>query len=995
MSCQPITAVGLFLILLHSLPAQTGLVLNEVVSSNVTGLPDEYEEDLQNCPVPNCPNWYEDLGRSIYDGEYPDWIELYNGSDEVVQLKGYRLTDREEDERRFWTFPDVEIASGGYLIVFASGKDKREDYVHTDFKISRTGEVLSLMNSNGELVDRVDTGTIPVDYALARAPGNPAEWIVTSTPTPGAPNDGVPFLGFDDAVTATPPAGFYERFPSVSLTSTNSEAEIRYTLDGSLPTAESKEFTRPITALFGGDRVIRAQCFVDGRPTSPVLTQSYLTERTFNMPVIALTTAPEHLWDDELGLYTPGNNAREGDRVANYWNEWERPVHVEFFELDGTVGFTANAGLRIFGWGSRSNPQKSLAVMFRDRYGFDQLDYPLFPDVEIDTFKAFVLRAAGSDSRNNGTFFRDPFASGLFKGRNVDVQAFRPAVVYINGEYWGLQNIREKMNEDYLASHHPVDPDEVDIISRYWRRRHPVVIEGDDERFLAFEDFLLSNDFSQPDAYAEALNFIDLDNFLEYTAGQIYLSNFDWPGNNNKNWSPQTVDGRWRWLMYDLDYSQGFNNNSTFRFNTLTHALAPGGTGWPNPSWTTLIFRKLAESEAFQHAFANRLADLANTVLSPEQAIPQLDALEAYYAMEMEHHINRWKREGDSIASLSAWAGNVNTVRTFFMRRPEFMFDHVRDTFQLGEPTPVTIELDEALGRVRVNSVTIDAASWTGTYFAGVPIEITAVPRPGYRFVRWSGLTEESIQGESTIRLDPAELQAAIEPVFEAAPGAVNAVRIQEINYHSHPERDSGDWVELVNAFAQSMDLSGWVFQDSSSAHRFVIPQGTVLTPGGLLVLCEDAEAFAAIHPGVSCLGSFGFGLNNGGERLRLFDAEGRLMDEVEYDDEAPWPLAADGLGATLSLADAAASDWGASPDSGTPGATNSSPGEAPSSGLTIRWDGEWIVLETSAEEPRFQRSPDLETWTDWEPEVIEPAGRVRLRRPLERGALEYFRLQR
>ena len=431
---------------LQSLGAEP--ILNEIVSSNISGPPDEYEEDLQNCPVPDCEGWYEDLGRSNVDGEYPDWIELHNPTGTAVDLFGYGLTD--DPARPFkWTFPAVALEPGAYLMVFASGKDKQEDFIHTNFKLRRSGEQILLTAPGGEAVDSIELGEIPVDFSLGRK--NDATWGLFALPTPAAENTTPVFPGFTDVVSMMPVGGVFDRLPKVELTSENAAAVIRFTTNGSVPTADSPSFKTPIRALFDKTLVIRARSFLDGQPASKVITQTYLSGRMFSMPVISLTTAPDNLWDEQTGIYTPGNNANEGGRVANYWNEWERPVHVEFFESDGTLGFQLDAGIRMFGWGSRSDSQKSLSIMARDRYGTPEIEYPVFPGHPITSFKSLVLRAAGSDSRSNGTFFRDPFATSLMKERNVDIQAMRPAVVFLNGDYWGIHNIREKMNEDYLG----------------------------------------------------------------------------------------------------------------------------------------------------------------------------------------------------------------------------------------------------------------------------------------------------------------------------------------------------------------------------------------------------------------------------------------------------------------------------------------------------------------------------------------------------------------
>jgi len=529
----------------------------------------------------------------------------------------------------------------------------------------------------------VDTGGIPIDMSRGRQPGGAAEWVLFAEPTPGAANTTAISQGLSDTVEASLPGGFYDQPIDLVLMASAAEADIRFTLDGSAPTLASDSYSSSLT--IASTRVVRARTFANGQPTSPILTRTYFIGEEFTMPVVSLSTDPQHLWDEDLGIYTPGRNARESQRIANYWNDWERPAHVELFEPDGTSGFGVDAGVQIFGWGSRSNPQKSLSIMFRNKYGASELEYALFPDLPIDRFTAFVLRAAGGDSSRAGTFFRDPYASSLVVDRNLDYQAFRPAVVFINGEYWGIQNIREKMNEDYLASHHGVDPDQLDLISRYWRRTYPVVIEGDATDYLGFEEFLESADLADSENYDQVKALMDIDSFLDYTVAEIYFGNYDWPGNNNKNWKAKTPGAKWRWLMYDLDYTFGSNGNQNdYTFNTLEHCLEANGAGWPNPSWTTLILRRLLTSPEFRRRFINRTTDLINTTFVPETALAKLASMQSLFAPEMPRHIQRWQGTGNVIPSVSTWEDNIDTVETFVRRRPEHVLEHVRQHFSLS-----------------------------------------------------------------------------------------------------------------------------------------------------------------------------------------------------------------------------------------------------------------------------------------------------------------------
>ncbi len=964
-------------------------LLNEIVSANITGIPDEFEADLQNCPVPDCAQWYRALGESVYDGDYPDWIEIHNPGEAPIALLGYGLSD--DPERPFkWTFPDVSVDPGGELLVFASGKDRTGIHIHTNFKLGREGETVVLTRPDGVTCDRVFTGEIPIDYSLGRWPAGGTEWAVLVHPSPGMPNQGPVYLGATEVTTASPPAGFYPRFPAIELSGNHAGSEIRYTLDGSVPVKDSRLYTAPITSLFGGNKVVRARSFIGDQPSSAVLTASYFTGPGHSLPVVSLATDPRNLWDEELGIYTPGRNANESGRVANYWNDWERPVHVELIETDGTEGFRIDAGLRIFGWGSRANPQKSLSVMLRDRYGYPELNYSLFPDLPLDRFRSFVLRAAGNDSRSNGTFFRDPFASGLVRSRNCDVQAYRPAVVYLNGAYWGIYNIREKLNEDYLASHHGVDPDEVDIISRYWRRTYPVVIEGDSADFLALEDFLETSDMSLPESYERAKERVDMENLLEYSAVQIYIANFDWPGNNNKTWRPQTEGARWRWLMYDLDYALGYDGSSSYSYNTLRHAMASGGSDWPNPHWTTLILRTLAKNREFREALANRMCDLINSVFRPEDAIARLMTMKAAYEPEMEAHIRRWRGEGDVIGSIGSWEANVNTVRNFLERRPASILGFVRSEFGLAGPADLTLELSgEEEGEVEVNSILVRGFPWTGVYFPGVDVVVTALPRPGYRFSHWNGEVSAEQRERNEIAIDVGETPL-LTAHFEPSAAALNRVVINEINYHSHPEAGSGDWVELYNGYGFEMDLSGWRFQDSEFGHRFVLPEGTRVAAGGYLVLAQDPAAFRGVYLEYteSLAGGYEFGLSNAGERVRLFDRHGNLVDEVGYEDGGAWPASADGGGATLALIrpdveNEAPENWRASlSPGGTPGRENGFTGDPlsaePSWTSIHRLPNGEVLLELRAApgvEYELQRSEDLREWSFWK--SMESAGEL------------------
>ena len=660
--------------------------LNEIMSSNLTSLRDAHVPDTQNCPVADCIAWYRDLGYSDADGDYPDWIEIFNAGGEALDLGGYALSDDPAQPRK-WAFPTVVIPAEGFLVVLATGEDRRADYLHTNFKLNQDGETVLLTAPSGAIVDSVTTGSIPVDFTLGRTADQLRPWSLFRVATPGKANHSPPFPGFVSEVNPSHDPGGYSGPVQLALEAGPEAGDVYFSIDGSLPDPSGSLYRRPIS--IATTTVFRAQAWADGQPTTPVFTGTYLIDALHDLPVVSLTTEPGHLWDPVEGIYAAGRDARESDRIANYWRDWERPVHVELIETTGRREFAVNAGLQIFGWGSRSHAQKSLAIMIRDRYGLDDLDYPLFPASRVQTYHSFVLRAGGSDWGQ--AFLRDAFAQRLVRNRDVDQQRFRPAVVYVNGTYWGIQNIREKLNEEYLASHHGVDPDDVDIVSRYWRRMYPVVVEGDADAFLELERFLERADWNDPASYEELSARVDLNSLMDYMATEIYLANYDWPGNNNKAWRSREPGSRWRWLMYDLDFTMASGSNNGPSHNTLSHAIDPGDTGWPNPHWTTLVFRELIESPDFCAEFATRAADLANTIFSPDAAISELNEVADLFRAEMPRHIARWRDEG-GIRSMASWEASVSTVASFLDARPDHFFQHLNEALNLSGTGTLTVE---------------------------------------------------------------------------------------------------------------------------------------------------------------------------------------------------------------------------------------------------------------------------------------------------------------
>ncbi|MCK4391379.1 CotH kinase family protein, partial [Candidatus Bipolaricaulota bacterium] len=485
--------------------------------------------------------------------------------------------------------------------------------LHTNFKINKDGEFLGLYAPDGTEIDSGKFVSQVRDVSFGRQPDGAEDWCFFSEPTPSAPNDTACATGIAEPPEFSMSGGFYEGPITVTLSAMPEEVAIYYTLDGLTPTEASPRYIDPL--VIDRTRVLRARVFAEGLIPSPIMTHTYLIDEEVHLPVLSLVTDPTNLWDDEIGIYTEGRYPA----LPNFMQrgrEWERPVSVEFFEKDGSHGFALAAGVRIHGGYSRSYPKKSFTLHFSERYGQGSLNYPVFSGgdprkPELQSFKALVLRNMGDDGYGSNPRIRDPLMHALSAEEGGLVSAKRSVFVYFNGEPWGIYNLRERLDEDYLALNFGVE--NADLLTE-----HRNIEAGDashwDATFSFFEDY----DFSADENFQRAQSLIDVKNFTDFQIFQIYGANIDLPGNLVK-FRARTAEEKWRWIMWDMDLSFGLEPETPVSHNTLTwytrEELRPDlGPAWADGSfWSTLLLRRLLENEEYRAYFINRFADLLNT----------------------------------------------------------------------------------------------------------------------------------------------------------------------------------------------------------------------------------------------------------------------------------------------------------------------------------------------------------------------------------------------
>lgn len=609
-------------------------------------------------------------------------------------------------------------------------------------------------------------------------------------------------------------AGAWPDGIQIELSQPDEQAVIRYTLDGSLPTADSPLYQQPISfsdrpanqlmfiqttpneganggygwkspsGHFEPALVIRARVFRDGFPPSGVETRTYLNQSfEHTLPVISIVTDREHLFSDETGIYVPGriyqqngwnHNDAWGRPNANYHQrgvEWERPASIELIEPGQSGYFNQQIGIRIHGGGSRVLPQKAFRLYSRSDYGVSRFNYDLFERGETG-YNRLILRNSGQDFYNRTTMFMDAIAHTLVEDLSFDTMDYRPFVVYVNGEYWGIKNLRERFDRHFLVRTHDLEEEEIDLLSNEVNAP-ATVTEGSADFYNSVLDSLESNSMEALGGMEFIERHFDVRNFAEYYASQIYFANIDWPGNNTDFWrhngTPEgrgsPMDGRFRWMFYDLDFAFAHFGSSDYDRDLFPHILTSEQDQWSNHPRSTLLFRKFINNRQFLELYLNTQLDLLNTYLSENRVKQVIEEFRSVYEPEIGKHIQRWGYPN----TISQWHSNIDLRVRFAENRPGQLRQHLINHFVrtgtiTGQAVPLTIQTsNREHGIVRINSVELSpdtpggpsgTSPWTGYYITSIPITLSAIPEPGYQFSHWTA-DGETLHGQQ-IKTDPA-----------------------------------------------------------------------------------------------------------------------------------------------------------------------------------------------------------------------------------------------
>ena len=676
---------------------------------------------------------------------YGGWVELYNPTDQAVSLNNLYISDDEENLTKYNLGRNRgAIPAKGYLVLWFDHYNYHYSPSQIDFKLDFDGGSIYLSDTEGKLITSFEYPVAVPRTSYARTTDNGEEWSFTASPTPGESNNASTFATerLEAPVVDKDACLFTSAFTVKVQIPTG--ATLRYTTNGTTPS-----LTNGTTSTNGQFRVektttYRFALFQEGMLPSQVITRSYIyMDKDYNLPVISVVTDPVNLYDDMLGVYVQGTNGRTGNgqRTPCNWNmDWDRPVNFEYITPDGGMVVNQEVDFAMCGGWSRAWQPHSFKLKAGKIYeGLNSIDYPFFAEKPYLKHKTLQIRNGGNDTESR---IKDAALQAIVHSSGLDVegQASQPVHHFINGEYKGMLNMREPNNKHYAYANWGIDTDEMDQFEMSPDSGY-VQMEGTREAFL--EWYGLSEYAYDKDIYEEIRNLVDIDEYINYMAVQFYLGGLDWPQNNIKGFRPRIENGRFRFVLFDLDGTlnttspfENFEGKQIYTFDEIYDT----GSRFTEEIELVTIFLNMLQNDSFRKQFIDTYCLVAGSVFEPERCNAIIDEM----AQMRDHALSL---EGNSPY------GTANSLKSSLSYRQSTMINALANYWRMnlsssmGQTVSIAANVDDAV--LRVNDLTIPTGKFSGTLFP--PITLKAEPKAGYRFAGWASTGSASTQSTTLI----------------------------------------------------------------------------------------------------------------------------------------------------------------------------------------------------------------------------------------------------
>ena len=571
---------------------------------------------------------------SVYPNEA---IELKNTSSENISLKGYSIKDK---SGKTYNFTNQVVKANGYLNLNANA---------LGISINTSNEILYLYYDGG-VVDSFNVDKILGYISTGR--DEEGKKVYYKNITLGSKNSDITYSGFSSAVIFSKNGGYVNSGEEITL-STIDGSKIYYTLDGTFPTVKSKEYKDPI--VISKNTVIKAIAYREGMIESDITSRTFIVGREHDVAFISISS-------DNNSFF--GYNGL----ITNYHSNQEKSINFEFYESDGTLGTSFLGDVKLSGMDSREQPQKSMSIYLRKRYGINKVNYPFFLDTEYHTYSSLLLRNAGEDPKN--VRIMDASISRILNGQmDIDAQAYRPVVVYINGAYYGLYNLREKLNGDYVESKFGIDKDNIDLIKYY------TPTKGTVNNYNALVNYINSHNTANKDVYEYLKTQIDIEELINYWIAESFFGNTDL--GNIRYWKAK--DGKWRWMLYDMDWSL-WNSYLDIGY-PVKYSNIPAATYLYS---SITIVRSLYRNSEFKDLYLKTLAYHLKNTFKPDRMTKIVDELAHEIEKEMPYHITRWGSVYPSLNSVTRWQNNLYAFKSSLITRYNRVISSLQSSFGLS-----------------------------------------------------------------------------------------------------------------------------------------------------------------------------------------------------------------------------------------------------------------------------------------------------------------------